>query len=180
MGEKRYRRLVLPGRFQPPHLGHVNTIKYALSAADSVIIIVGSAQESFTQRNPLTAGERIELLEKVLDHEVGPGWCERVSVVPVMDINMNKVWVQYLIQLLPRFEGVVSGNGLVQELFRDMGLAVVEPPMYRRDECSGSLIRRKILEGDDSWVECVPKYILEDLYELGFVERLRRVAGEHG
>jgi len=177
---ERYGRLVVPGRFQPLHMGHVNTIKYALKLADKIIVIIGSAQESFTARNPLTAGERMELLEKVLSHEVGPGWCERITLVPVLDINMNKVWVQYLIQLLPRFEGVVSGNGLVQELFRDMGLAVVEPPMYRRGECSGSLIRRKILEGDDSWVECVPHYILGDLDKIGFVDRLRRVAGEHG
>lgn len=175
---ERYNRLVLPGRFQPPHLGHVSTIKYALEISRNIIIVVGSAQESYTVKNPLTAGERIFLLEKLLSREIGDDWCRRVSIAPVMDINMNKVWVQYLIQLLPPFEGVVSGNGLVLALFRDMGLAAIKPPMYRRQECSGSVIRGKILKGDRTWVKCVPEYILGDLDRLDFEGRLKSVSGE--
>ena len=170
-----YRRLVVPGRFQPPHEGHLHTIRHALSLAEEVIIVIGSAQDSFSLKNPLTAGERYMLLEKLLRSRFGEEYCERIKIVPVADIAMNKVWVQYLKMLLPPFDGVVSGNQLVLMLFEDMGLAAIRPPLFNRAECSGTVIREKILKSDPSWVDCVPEEIRKDLEEMGFEERLRRL-----
>jgi nicotinamide-nucleotide adenylyltransferase len=169
-----YRRLVVPGRFQPPHEGHVNTIRYALSLADEVIVIIGSAQDSFSIKNPLTAGERYELLDKLLKNRLGRDYCERVRLVPVPDIAMNKVWVQYLKMLLPPFDGVVSGNQLVLMLFEDMDLVAIKPPLIEREECSGTRIREHILRGEE-WEKCVPPEIRDDLRSLGFEHRLRRL-----
>lgn len=171
----RFSCLLVPGRFQPPHLGHVGTIKYALGLADEVIVVVGSAQESYTLSNPLTAGERIFLLRKVLKSVLGDDYF-RVYIVPVPDIQMHKVWVQYLRMLLPPFDGVVSGNDLVLMLFEDAGFVAVRPPMYKPDVCNGTLIRDLVVRGG-SWWECVPDVIRGDLERLGFVERLRRLAG---
>ena len=175
---RKYRRLVFPGRFQPPHYGHVSAIKYALELADELVVVIGSAQESFTTRNPLTAGERMRLVREILRREVGPDYCERVLVVPVMDIEMNKVWVQYLRMLLGDFDGVVSGNPLVLDLFRDMGLAAIKQPMYNRSSCSGTKIRELVLKGSSDWVSCVPPYIVDILREFDFEGRLRRLAVE--
>ena len=177
MESRRFRRLIVPGRFQPPHLGHVKMIKFALDLAEELIVVVGSAQESFTIENPLTAGERVELLDKLFKAELGKDYCRRISIAPVMDINTNKLWVQYLRMLLPPFEGVVSGNQLVQLLFKDAGLKVIEPPMYNREVCSGRIIRRMILEGSPRWSECIPGIIVEDLEKIGFRDRLLRLAG---
>ena len=171
-----YERLIVPGRFQPPHYGHVHSIRHAMSLSEEVVVVVGSAQESYTVENPLTAGERILLLRKVLARELGEGYCERIYIVPVMDILMHKTWVQYLRMLLPPFDGVVSGNELVLMLFEDMGLAAIRPPMYNRGECSGTHIRRMVLEGGD-WTTCIPDYIKADLDKLGFAERIRRLSG---
>ncbi len=175
MGEHRYRRLVVPGRFQPPHEGHVETIRYALSLADEVIVVIGSAQDSHSFKNPLTAGERMLLLEKLLKSRFPGEYCDRLRIVPVMDINMNKVWVQYLRLLLPEFDGVVSGNPLVLMLFEDMGLAAVKQPLKQRDVCQGTVIRSRILKGEE-WRECIPPEIVRDLEEIGFADRLRRLA----
>ncbi len=172
-----YGRLIIPGRFQPPHYGHIETIKYALSLANEVIVIIGSAQDSFSLENPLTAGERIVLLEKILEKHIGTDYCKRVKIIPIMDINSNKMWVQYLKMLLPPFDGVVSGNELVLLLFEDMGLIAIKPPMFRRKICSGTEIRKRIIEGKENWTECVPKDIIDDLRKIGFVERLRRLSG---
>lgn len=173
---RKYERLVVPGRFQPPHMGHLELIRHALSIADEVVVVVGSAQESYTLRNPLTAGERIVLLRKMLSSELKPEDYSRVYIVPVADIAMNKVWVQYLKMLLPPFDGVVSGNELVLMLFEDMGLAAVRPPMYKPELCNGTKIREKVLEGD-GWLECIPESIREDLARMGFTDRIRRLAG---
>jgi len=172
----KYKRLLVVGRFQPPHEGHVVLVKHALSLAEQVVVVIGSAQESHTLRNPLTAGERFELLDKLLRLRLGEDFA-RIRIVPVMDINMNKVWVQYLRMLLPRFEGVVTRNPLVAELFVDMGLAVEEQPLYERERCEGTRIRRLAVEGGP-WRECVPPEIVEDLESIGFERRLRRLAGE--
>jgi len=170
----KYKRLVVVGRFQPPHEGHVALVKYALSLADEVIVVIGSAQESHTLRNPLTAGERYELLEELFLNRF-PNDLGRIKIVPVLDINMNKVWVQYLKMLLPRFDGVVTRNPLVAELFEDMGLAVEEQPLYRREACEGTRIRRLAIEGGN-WEECVPPEIRGRLRALGFVRRLKRLS----
>jgi nicotinamide-nucleotide adenylyltransferase len=174
MDNRKYRRLVLPGRFQPPHYGHLHTIKQALDLADEVIIVIGSAQDSFSLKNPLTAGERFYLLDKLLKAHLGEGYCKRVKIVPVADIAMNKVWVQYLRMLLPPFDGVISGNQLVLMLFEDMGLVAIKPELINRDVCSGTKIREKIMRGE-SWENCVPEEIREDLRRMGFNERIRRL-----
>lgn len=175
---KKYKRLVFPGRFQPPHMGHVNAIKYALDLADEVVVVIGSAQDSFSIRNPLTAGERLMLLKVVLSHEFGEDYCKRVYSVPIADVEMNKVWVQYLRMMLGDFDGVVSGNHLVLQLFRDAGLEALQQPMFNRGECNGTRIRQLILSGSDEWTRCVPSYLLPELDRLNFVERLRFVASE--
>jgi len=174
-----YKRLVVPGRFQPPHFGHLETIKYSLSLAKEVIVVIGSAQDSFSLKNPLTAGERIVLLDKLLKKYIGEDYCKRIRIIPIMDINSNKIWVQYLRMLLPSFDGVVSGNELVLLLFEDMGLAAIKPPMFKREICSGTEIRRRIISGEKDWTDCIPKDIVEDLKKMGFVKRLKRLAGGH-
>ncbi|MCX8196307.1 MAG: nicotinamide-nucleotide adenylyltransferase [Acidilobaceae archaeon] len=169
----RYERLVVPGRFQPPHMGHLHSIKFALEHAREVIVVIGSAQESFTLRNPLTAGERMLLLKKLILGEMRES-LERLYLVPVMDIQMHKVWVQYLKMLLPPFDGVVSGNELVLMLFEDMGLAAIRPPMYEPHKCNGTVIRNLIAEGRE-WQDCVPASIRGELERMGFAERVRRL-----
>ena len=173
----RFTRLLVPGRFQPPHLGHISTIRYALDLAEEVVVVVGSAQESYTPSNPLTAGERIVLLRKALKATLGDDY-HRVYIAPVPDIQMHRVWVEYLKMLLPPFEGVVSGNELVLLLFEDAGLTAIRPPMYKPEICNGTIIRDLVIKGG-SWWECIPEVIRGDL-ERVFVERLRRLAGVRG
>ncbi|MCE4617196.1 MAG: nicotinamide-nucleotide adenylyltransferase [Desulfurococcales archaeon] len=171
--EKKYKRGVMPGRFQPLHHGHLHVVEWALQRVEKILLVIGSAQDSFSFKNPLTAGERYEILERVIEKR---GWKQRIDIVPVMDINSNKQWVKYLEMLLPRFDVGISGNPLVQLLFLDSGYDVLEPPMYRREECSGTIIRRRIVEGKE-WRNCVPEETIELLEQFGFPERLKRLAG---
>lgn len=57
---------VLPGRFQPPHRGHVNLILAGLDRARIVIVACGGAGLSRSILRPWTADERIELLRALL------------------------------------------------------------------------------------------------------------------
>jgi len=56
-------RALLYGRFQPFHKGHLAIAKWAYNElkVDEMVFLVGMASESYTPRNPFTAGERIEM-----------------------------------------------------------------------------------------------------------------------
>jgi bifunctional NMN adenylyltransferase/nudix hydrolase len=77
--------LVYIGRFQPFHNGHLAVIRDALTKADSVIVVIGSAHAARSPRNPFTASERKEMIRGSLF----PTEKNRVHVVPVADHPYN-------------------------------------------------------------------------------------------
>ena len=64
---KQYDTLVLIGRFQPVHNAHAEIIKRATRMAKQLIIIVGSAKQPRTYKNPWSSKERRMMLENVCD-----------------------------------------------------------------------------------------------------------------
>ena len=50
------------GRFQPFHLGHLELAKQILDECDEVIIAITSSQFNYLEKDPFTAGERIEMI----------------------------------------------------------------------------------------------------------------------
>lgn len=59
---KKYDSLVLIGRFQPLHNAHCEIIKRAEQLAHQLIIIVGSAKQPRTFKNPFTSREREQMI----------------------------------------------------------------------------------------------------------------------
>lgn len=55
---KKYKCGLYVGRFQPLHIGHTHIIDKMLDECEVVIVAVGSAQESGTQRNPFDFATR--------------------------------------------------------------------------------------------------------------------------
>ncbi len=166
-------RAVFPGRFQPPHYGHLKAILWALERVEELVIVVGSAQESHTLTNPFTAGERILMIRAMLeDEDIDP---RRIYIVPVRDIAMNAVWVQYLQMLIPPVDAVVSRNPLVLRLFKEAGYKLLVPPAYEREAYVATRIRKLMLQGD-GWLDLVPPGVARIVREIGGVERLREIA----
>jgi bifunctional NMN adenylyltransferase/nudix hydrolase len=62
MIKKKFDTIVFIGRFQPLHNAHVATLKKAYSLADQVLIVIGSAGEPSTFKNPLSAEQREDIL----------------------------------------------------------------------------------------------------------------------
>lgn len=60
-------------RGQPIHTGHIEMINQATKENDEVLIILGSADKSFTERNPFHIEMRMEMLDLALD-EVEDRW----------------------------------------------------------------------------------------------------------
>ena len=55
----KYDLAVFIGRFQPAHLGHMQVIKLALKSAENVLVLIGSAGEARSHRNPFYFDEQI-------------------------------------------------------------------------------------------------------------------------
>jgi bifunctional NMN adenylyltransferase/nudix hydrolase len=53
---------VFIGRFQPPHNGHIDTIRKALEVSDHVLILIGSAFKPSDTRNPFTHDQRADMI----------------------------------------------------------------------------------------------------------------------
>lgn len=62
--QKKYNTVVFLLRGQPIHNVHIEIIEQASALADNVIVIVGSANQPRTYKNPFTAQERIYLLNQ--------------------------------------------------------------------------------------------------------------------
>lgn len=81
---------VLIGRFQPWHSGHMALLQAALAQAQQVVVVLGSAHQARSPKNPFTWQERADM---VLD-SLAPAERARVHCVPVRDHYDEARWVQ--------------------------------------------------------------------------------------
>lgn len=65
MATKPYDCGLLCGRFQTFHIGHEALVETALKLCDRVLILVGSAQEQGTERNPFNISTRLDMLREI-------------------------------------------------------------------------------------------------------------------
>jgi bifunctional NMN adenylyltransferase/nudix hydrolase len=86
---------VINGRFMPIHNGHLAAIKLALEKNDHVVIIIGSACQARSPKNPWTAQEREQMILSCLEAESLPACSvERISFVRVRDyLYNNTMWL---------------------------------------------------------------------------------------
>ena len=161
------------GRMQPLHNGHMEVIKKTLEEVDEIIIGIGSAQLSHSLTDPFTAGERIMMLSKALaDNDINPS---KYYIIPMEDIQLNAIWVSHVKMMTPPFSKVFSGNSLVQVLFREEGYDVAIPPLFNREELSGTEVRKRMLN-DENWEKLVPPSTYEIIKEIDGVGRLKSLS----
>jgi len=93
------------GRFQPLHHGHLALLKQALALAPLCVVVIGSAHQARTPRNPFTWEERREMVRMALP----PADRERLLFLPVRDYYDGARWsaaVQRGAQALLRERGL--------------------------------------------------------------------------
>jgi nicotinamide-nucleotide adenylyltransferase len=173
MENLKFSRALYVGRFQPFHLGHLEAVKYILSNSREMIIVIGSAQESHTLENPFTAGERVYMVRLALSEiNVDPG---RYYIIPVIDLDVHSLWVSHVCSYVPKFDVVYSNEPLTRRLFIEGGFRVESIPFFKRELCSATEIRRRMLMGLN-WEELVPKSVAEYIKEIKGIERLKDLA----
>lgn len=172
----KYERGLMAGRFQPFHNGHLALAKQALAECKELVVVVGSAQFNFIEKDPFTAGERVEMIHAALKEAgVDLGRC---YIIPVPNDENNARWLAGLRSQVPSFDAIYSGNEFVEHLVRahDPSLAVRKPKFVSRQECNGSNIRKLIATGWQ-WKHLVPPAVAEVIKEAGGVKRIKMLAG---
>lgn len=105
-----YNTIVYIGRFQPVHLAHIEIIKTATSLADNVVILIGSAFQPRTIKNPWTWKEREEMIVAALPESIQ----SKVTLIPLRDILYNnQQWVSHVQTLVPQLDDDNNHIGLI-------------------------------------------------------------------
>ena len=74
-------------RGQPLHNGHISLINLMLEECSNPNIVLGSIQESRTERNPFTFEERKQMIQNI--------YKDKINIYGVEDIpNNNELWLK--------------------------------------------------------------------------------------
>ena len=156
------------GRFQPFHLGHLQDIKNALKDVDELVIGIGSSNEKHTKYNPFSIKERIEMIDLVLPvNNIG-----HYTIFPIPDFHDDKKWVEHVETLVPKFDGVYTGNSWTERCYKKKGYKVKKVNMLKG--ISSTIIRNRMLKNKD-WEVLVPKEVVDYIKKIKGVERIKRI-----
>jgi bifunctional NMN adenylyltransferase/nudix hydrolase len=83
---------VFIGRFQPFHSGHLALLRQALAAAPLAVVVLGSAWQARSPKNPFTWEERAEMIGLAVAEADGPAARARLRFLPVRDLFDEARW----------------------------------------------------------------------------------------
>lgn len=104
---------LLVGRFQTFHMGHQSLLDTGLKLCDRMIVLVGSAQECGTERNPFNIKTRIDVIEEIYGSE------NNIQIYALSDLtnedDITFEWGKYVLENVKRYihkapELMVYGN----------------------------------------------------------------------
>ncbi len=163
-------RGLMMGRFQPFHLGHLELAKQIKSECNEIIIAVTSAQFNYLEKDPFTAGERIEMIHNSLrDAGFEMSRCFVISLENQFNVA---TWASYIKSALPKFDKVYSGNNYVSMLLSDSAIKVVKPKFLEIEKYNATRIRSLIISDNVSWADLVPNGTKEILIRINAKNRL--------
>jgi len=132
--EKKYKVGMVIGRFQPFHCGHQRVIEEALEVCNTVIVVIGSAQESRVFHNPLTAQERENMIRDCFydELELNPNCIKFLHLADREDVSNDASWGEYVMNEIEHkfhvspgvvFEGYESAR---QDWYDSLDITVVQ------------------------------------------------------
>lgn len=153
--KKPYQLGILVGRFQTFHKGHQDLIDKATELCDQVGVLVGSSQESGTNKNPFSYEMRERLLQRI--------YGEKICIYPLPDIGVgnNAAWGDYVIEKAFSYFGakpdlLISGKEERRIDWFDSasGSSIAELYIPKTIDISASRMRELLVENRfDEWKE---------------------------
>jgi len=158
------------GRFQPFHMGHLNTIKHISIRYKEVIIGIGSSQYKELSENPFSSEERKDMIKKTLEKNNIKNY--RIVLIP--DIHNPPKWVEHVISIISDFDVVITNNSFTKKLFLEKGYSVEGTPLFSKEKFSGKEIRKRIFNGE-KWEDLVPKEVEEYIKKIKGLRRIKDI-----
>ncbi|MBN1544538.1 nicotinamide-nucleotide adenylyltransferase [Candidatus Woesearchaeota archaeon] len=164
--------ILILGRFQPLHNGHMKVIRDSLAEDDDLVIAIGSPGKSDQKMNPFSGEERKEMLERTLKAR---NIAAEIFFVP--DRPSDEGYVGHVIEQIGRKpDKIITENPWTIDLFGRAGYKVVVTE--RHFELSSTEIRNRISKGRE-WEHLVPEEVAEFINGSRGIERIKRTQTEY-
>ena len=163
---KKYDYAIVIGRFQPLHLAHQDLIRYSLTLAEKVIIVLGSARSASDVKNPFTPAMREEIIRACF-----PKDNDKLIFRAVRDYPYNDhVWtteVQNIVNEITEEDDETDARLAIVGFFKDKSSYYLNLfPQWNFEEfycadkqllsLSASEIREKYFSENADWQKLVP------------------------
>lgn len=153
------------GRFQPIHWGHVKIIQSMVADGFNPIIVVGSAQEVKSSKNPLDASLRMELIHDLMKF-IKPN---EYHVLALDNISVDSDWCSYVMNNVKFITGhtphlFYGGDDVALKFFSEAGVTCKKIDREAL-EISGTEVRNYIRREDPQWKVFVPSPIQHKIYK---------------
>ncbi|GKT19852.1 bifunctional nicotinamide-nucleotide adenylyltransferase/Nudix hydroxylase [Acidovorax sp. SUPP2522] len=156
-----YDTAIYIGRFEPVHNGHLALLQCALDSAKNVIVVMGSAWQARSPKNPFTWAEREAMLRNALPEADRA----RLTVLPVRDHYNEALWVAAVLRAVSTHVLPDARIGLVGH-FKDATSSYLDAfpgwsliPMDRQGTIDATAIR-------DAYFGAAPQGVLTALGPL--------------
>ena len=153
-------------------IGHKLIIDKAKQLSERVLILVGSASESHTLRNPFTSDFRIKLLKKVYNDK-------NIKIEKLNDMtneyDISYEWGEYVINNVKKHEGkfadvIITGNDdLRKGWFSEEQMKNTKEILIDRKKLDISATELRgylILNDKENWKKYVPKEIIDEFQDI--------------
>jgi nicotinamide-nucleotide adenylyltransferase len=167
----KYKCGLILGRFQPIHKGHLSLMLFALSRCEKIIVAIGSAQASRTERNPLSYEERRDMIDNALamiDCQ------DKAIIIPIKDREVysdDASFGEYLMNEISK-QGVMLPDVIIegQEVVRSTWYETLDIDLLQIDRgcipVSASAMRKAMLENDKEFLKEYGVVGIDNYYEL--------------
>jgi len=161
------------GRFQPFHLGHLDIVKKILAENERIIIAIGSAEKNYVPENPLTAGERVLIIDETLKAaKINPA---RYTIIPVRNIDNYALWVDHMNLYVPPSNKIYTGSNIVKACYEATAGKHKLIQVKRARKVSGTALRNSMIANTKEWESLVHPRTAELLKKLTLPQRLRQI-----
>lgn len=109
---KQFDTLVYIGRFQPIHTAHVEIIKRACAMAEQLVIVVGSAKQPRTYKNPWTSQERETMINAAVE-DIDTQGCKVFVEHNIDTIYNDQAWAVRVQGIVSKYRTLGSKVGII-------------------------------------------------------------------
>jgi nicotinamide-nucleotide adenylyltransferase len=171
------------GRLNPPHKGHIKTIKRILKQVDNLIVVIGASQYKNTKNNPFSGEERKQMLEAYLKEEELD---KNVKVIPLPDSEVSiQDDVRYVLNNTPKFDVAFSTHEIEEQLTptkievektleQELNKRNIKIFKFKRTGTLSSTKVREAIAYDKKWEHMTDKSVVKIIKELNGIERIKK------